>query len=501
MRNRLANQKTPQPTSALGGTFYFSLSKIVMMVTAYAIYIVLGNILSVEEFGIFGILGGLNLIFDLVLITGTTQTVARFVSKQPEVADAVRRRSLIAQLMVGSSLCLVFIAGSGFIAESLFNDPGIQNHLRVIGIIIFLYSLYGVFIGFLNGLKYFRIQAAFDMVLSFCKMIFIVLAVLLGYGALGAAFGFVLSALITLLLIVPFVHRRDTGPTAPRFSLKEILAFEYPIMLLALVLNLTLNLDLFMVKALTEGPESNTYAGYYTAVGSLSRVAYQSVIAISLVVFPLISSVTGTPDQIKTKNYINNSMRYALMITLFFGVAISSNAESIIGFMYPEPYIKNASLPLSIVVFGTSSFGIFMILTTILSGTGRPKMALVFALIAIVLHISINSFTIPRYQLIGAAAGTCVALIVSTVIAATYVAIKYKALLSIKSFLRITLTAAVLYFATDFLEPTLVTVMPKIALMFVAFVGILIAGGEFSKQEKQKIFELIKIRKPQKEIV
>lgn len=487
-----APRKKERASSAVSGTFFFSLSKIVMMVTAYAIYITLGHLLTVEEFGIFGIIGGLNLLFDLVLITGTTQTVARFVSQNEQLAHSVSRKALQAQTLIGGSLCLVFIAAAEPVATYLFRDPHLAAHLRVIGLIILLYAFYGIFVGYLNGMKYFKSQAGFDVVLSVLKMVLIIAAVYFGYQAIGAAAGFVLAALGTLLLAAVLVRPIKSGDAEARVTLKEILAFESPIILFALVLNITLSLDLFLVKALSDPAQSGILTGYYTAVGSLSRVAYQSVIGISLVVFPLISNVTFTMDKKKISEYITNAMRYGLMITLFFGVAISSNAGAIIGFMYPDEYVIHASLPLSIVVFGMAGYGLFMIMTTILAGAGQPKTALYFGLLTIGMHIGFNFFTIPEFKMIGAAAGTCAALMASAIMAGFYVRKKFGALIGWKSFLRISGGAGVLYVATTPFEADIFLIMPKIALMFLLFFLTLLALGEFSREERSKIFRRIR---------
>jgi O-antigen/teichoic acid export membrane protein len=258
----------------------------------------------------------------------------------------------------------------------------------------------------LIGLRRYGTQAVMDSLYSLFRTALILGFALLSASALSALWGFVIAtAAFSLLLYLLWGRNGDAG----RFEWKSFLQFVLPFTLFILVTNLILNIDLLMLKALSPPSLSNLYSGYYTAASTLARIPYFFTSALSLVILPLISRATSLKDHESTKRYVENSLRYTLILLVFLSFLISPTAKELMGLLYSRDYLP-ASESLSILVFGLALFSLFFILTTIVSAAGKPKVCLYFALIVLFLDIGLNYLFIPRYEMKGAALATTISL-------------------------------------------------------------------------------------------
>ncbi|HVG21067.1 MAG TPA: oligosaccharide flippase family protein, partial [Blastocatellia bacterium] len=176
--------KAPQPETppidvarvAGRGTIYITAAKLWFMASGAVIYVVLPRLLTPEQFGLYQVVIGVASIVNAVVVTGTSQTVSKYISQEESKADSVKSKALKLQLPVGGGLALGFFLLAPVIASYL-NDPRLANHLRLASLITLSYSFYSVFTGYFNGQKKFLTQAALDIAYSTLKLAFIVLFV------------------------------------------------------------------------------------------------------------------------------------------------------------------------------------------------------------------------------------------------------------------------------------------------------------------------------------
>src|ERR1044072_1276079 len=173
------------------GTIYITVAKLWFMASGYGIHFTLPRLMSPDQFGLYQVVISIVSIINAVVVTGTSQTVSKYISQNESKADSVKSKALRLQLPVGGSLALAFFLLAPAIA-SYMNDPRLVNYLRLASLITFSYSFYAVFTGYFNGQKKFLTQAALDMTYSTLKLAFIVALVWLGYGVAGGGGGFAL---------------------------------------------------------------------------------------------------------------------------------------------------------------------------------------------------------------------------------------------------------------------------------------------------------------------
>src|SRR5437867_4137070 len=181
------------------GTIYITAAKLWFIVSGYGIAVTLAHLLTDENYGIYRVVINTVSIINAVIVTGTYQTVSKYVSQEPEKADSIKWKALGLQVYVGGAATLGFFLLAPVVA-SLLNDPRLTGWLRLASLITLSYSFYSVYTGYFNGQKRFDIQAGLDVSYSTFKLVFIVLLAWLGFGVTGSVGGFALAAASALVI-------------------------------------------------------------------------------------------------------------------------------------------------------------------------------------------------------------------------------------------------------------------------------------------------------------
>lgn len=467
-----------QPTSAVKGTLYLSLSKLYFILSGYGIYFALTRLLTPEEFGIYSIAISAVSVINAVLINGTMQAVSKFVSEDERYAVAVKNSALKIQFFLGAAIFIIYFLCADLIAFCL-RDRSLSFYLRLSSFIIIFYSLYAVFDGYLNGLKHFKIQACLGIIFSTVKLSLIVLLVWLGFSVTGAILGFTASAALIMAvswLVCGLKH------TDLNFDLRKIINFELWIIAFTLITNLLLNIDLFMLKALSDPVVSNAYAGYYTASLTIARIPYQAIAAVPLVVFPFISRATFADDKVKIRTYIITTFKYSYIFLAGSAVLISSNARELIRFLYTDKYLS-AATALSILAFGLLLFSLFTISISIITASARPKTSVKIAILTFLAAGLLNYLFIPRAQLEGAASATGIAFLLGLSVCLIYIKRRFSVILPAASFLKISGCAAALYAASFLIKAAKLLLVLKLGVFAILYILMLFLVKEIKTRD------------------
>jgi len=481
MSDNAPPQEDPGARKAVGGVIYFTFAKIYFMAAGYAVTFGLPVMFrrhalaqgmgdaaalaqSVALFGKFGLVNSAVSVINMILIDGTRYTVSRFVSKDEGNGAAVRRAALALQAAVGATLTSAYFLSAPLLARA-FDAPDLENAFRVSALIPIAYTFYAVFRGYLNGMQAFLKEAALDISFSTLKPLSMLALAYLGYGVFGAMGGFALAAMI--IMVAAFVLARGGGAVRP-VRWRELWSFEYRIILYTALFYLLINCDWFLIGNLLRGVEGDQLKGRYYAQLSLARIVWQGTFAITVVLFPLVSKVVAEGDPDRTRRYVSQALRFTLLIAGFLAAVFSANAPSIVEVVFGVGFTQDA-LPMRIMAFSKLAFALLMVVSTVLSGSGKPLHAA--ALIGSTLLIAgpLNLVAIPRWQLVGAATATGTAVTITAFAGLTYLYRRFGAHIPLGSLLRIGAAMAVTWGvghqvdlggkAMDFLECALLGVL------------------------------------------
>jgi stage V sporulation protein B len=483
-------------TRAGRGTIYLTASKLWFMATGAVITFVLPRALTVEEVGEYKVVIGLVSIVNAVVVTGTIQTVAKFVSQTPDRAPSIMRKALLLQCFLGGGAAAIFALAAPLVAQTGFKDPSLTPYLQLASLITASYTFYSVFMGVLKGRKEFLRQAGLDAFYSTTKMALIVGFALLGFGLGGAITGFVVAAFVVLVVAALFVGGRERGGGAP-VSLRDLLGFQSTLLVFLLLYNFLMKTDLFLVKRLVSADEdvASKAAGVYGAALDFAFLIFQVIVSLTLVLFPLVSEATFKADAGAVRLYVRQALRATLVISALPAALFSANAAHVLGIVYPQEYQAGAPA-LRVVAFGMLSFAVVTILTTVISSSGRPAVSVWLVAGTLAVDFGLNATFIPRWGLGGAAVATTLAMTAGAVGCAVYVRARYGATVPWATLLRVGIATAVVYAASLVLPAgeiaaregfgplvSKVAVVAQFAVLGLVYLGLLFATREIGAEE------------------
>lgn len=433
-------------------TGYLSLStaKVVFMLSGLAIYFTLPRVLSAADFGNYGVVIGFLSVFNMMLVVGTIQTVAKFVSESPGSEPGVRAAAYKCQGYLGGGVSLLLFAGAP-LAAAVFKDPMLILPIRIGATIPLFYSFYAVAIGSLNGRKEYASQAALDITFALIKTVLIIGGALVTAGTEGAVSGFLATSVLIMFVGFRALSRRDRPVIKTPFPVRRFLMFELSVMMLTLSSNLLTTLDLFLVKALATGDGASEAAGFYTAAQTFSRIPHILVIALAMVMFPLISSSTFDNDLERSRRTIKAAFRFPLVIIAPICIFLSSHAEPCLHIVYPAIYA--AAVPaLRMLGFAVLLLALYHLGITIITGSGRPWVSVTATVIGIICHASAGFVLVPALGMQGAVIAAIIGWSAAFSVCASFILRQFHALVSPWTVVR-TLTAMLLTWQLLLLVP------------------------------------------------
>lgn len=456
------------------GTVLITMAKIWFMVSGYGIAFTLAHLLTDENYGLYRVVINTVSIINAVIVTGTYQTVSKYVSQQPENADSIKTKALILQLYVGGTASIGFFLLAPFVAESL-NDPRLTPYLRLASLITLSYAFYSVYTGYFNGKKRFGAQAALDIAYSTLKLIFIVLFAALGFGVIGSVGGFALAAFCVLVISTSIARGKAQTSSA---KVGQLFRFQSQLLLFTFVLTLLQRVDLMLIKALSSGDAkiASENAGYYSAAVDIANITYQVIISVTFIIFPLISKATFDNDRVSTQAYIRNTLRYTLMVMALTATLFSAEASGVLRVIYRESYQAGAGA-LRILAFGMLFFGLLYILTTIISASGRPSISLLLGVTTLVTTSLLNFLLIPALGLKGAAIATTISMLSGAAIGCVYLWSKFRTLLPFMTALRVVACVGVTYAISLVLTPAskLLVIVNMLVLSLIYVIALIVS--------------------------
>lgn len=416
---------------------YIVISRIIWVLSGFAIHVGLGRLLGPKLYGVLGVILSLISITYLILASGIRQAITKYTASNPDLVGVIKNSGLKIQVIFSLTLTIIFVSLSKPIAM-LLNDETLVNFIRLSALTIPFSGILFSYVGSLEGIKRFGSSATISITHASLKVVFVFLLVFWGLQIYGAITGFILSVFVTTIVAAYFCRGQ---PNEGHFDSIILIKFGFPVLLFFIAIALLMNIDILFVKSILA---DNAKTGFYTSARALSQVIYFVFTAFSIVLLPSISNSIVNNDLQLTKKYINQSLRYILMLLIPTVLMISATSGELVTFFYSKSYIP-AAYPLSILVFGISSLSITLALSTIMQGYGKPKIPLTILLILVPLDICLHFLMIPRFQLVGAALATSITCFIGLAISCIYVYKEFKTLVSINSLIKIILASTIVY--------------------------------------------------------
>lgn len=456
----------------LKGTFFLAISTVLFVVSGYAINIFLGRWLGPKEYGIYGVVIAIWTSVNLILTTGLPQAVSQNIAANKSHSESILKSALLLQ-----TISVIFVSGVFFLLSSwisfLLKDASLTPFIQLTALIIPFNSIYSLFLGYFNGLHNFKRQSLIDSSYAVAKFVAIITLVYY-FHIYGAILGFVVAAFIASIVGFHFPKASEEN-----FAYKKLITFSIPLIGFTVFSTMHQSMDLLLVKAMLH---KENLPGYYTASQSIAKIPFFILGALSGAIFPTISQSVSLGLEAHTKELIQNAMKLVLLIIAPAVAIISATSPKLLVLLYSSKYLPSAS-SLSILALGMGFFTIFMLLSNIINGAGKPNISLVFSVIAFITTVASCLIFIPLFGLLGAAIGTTTGSFVGVLFSSVYILKKFHTLISIKSIGSIFISAFLIYLlATNFSVRPLLLPFEYVILFFFYIIALIILK-EISKKD------------------
>lgn len=451
------------------------IAKIVFIISGYAIYAALPRLLGQNEFGIFLLVNSVVAVLNAVFITGTIQTVSKFISEAPARGATVMRAARRLQLLLAGGVSALYFAAAPVIAN-LLRDPSLTGYLQVSAVIPFCYALYAVSIGYLNGHRRFVQQSLFDIAFSIIKVSLVVTLPILGYGAMGAVGGFSAAAAVILAAALLFVRPGPSDAAESPIRPATILKFELAVMAYVGLMNLLMQTDLMMVKRLSPVDAGNALAAAYGAAVKLAQIPQSLLVALNFVIFPLIARAVAEGDASKTSGYIAQALRLCVILVCGPATILALVSGDALRLVFGAAYASSADV-LATLSFGYMALSLLGVALTVINSAGKPMHSCLIVGGTLMLQVVMNAVLIPQYGLRGAALGTASAYTGGFVISLVYLKGRFASTIPALTVVRVAAATAIVAVIGSFLAPH-VPFLVSVALMGIVYAVAIFALGE-----------------------
>lgn len=484
--------------SAGRGVVYIGLAKIYFIIAGYAIYFALPRLLgSPVAWGEYLLVIGLVSVINNVIVTATIQGVSKFTAQGDTAADAVKRAALRVQLVLGGGAAALFAAASPWIA-AWERDPRLARWYALAAGIIVCYAFYAVFVGSLNGLRRFGEQAAFDASFATLRAALILVGAGAGFGVTGAVGGFVAAA--ALILVAAIWRLGLPSRRGELFPSARLWRLIIELFLSTLALNLIMRADLLLLKRSVTGlaarvlggaeatAAASAAAGYYGSAQSLAFIPYQLILAVTFVVFPLVSRSTFAADHAATRRYIHRTLRWSLIFVAGLAAVLMGNPEAVITVPYPAIY-RVGGPALRWLAGGMVCFSLLTVSNTILNGAGHTRAVIATTVVTLVLVVVANVVAVPRaaspeHALGLAAAATALAMAAGLAMTTALLKRALGAALPLGSLARVVLAWGLAAAVGAWLpERSRFVTLAECSLTLLLYVAVLVVVGELGRHD------------------
>jgi len=464
-------------------TGYLLVAQTAILFSAYIIHFWLGRFFSIELYGSYGIvITFVNLA--VLSFFGIQQAISKNIAENIEKKAAIKAISTKIQIVFSFIVWVIYIIVSTIVAKYFFTDSSLIKYFWLSSIIIPIYGLSSIYTAYFNGTHNFKKQAIQLLIFAFSKLIFM-LFLAYYFSLSGILIGFALAAF--MVLVYGYINTKTKESIKEKFNGKKIINLAVPITLFILAFNLFMSLDLILIKAVLK---DNIQTAYYTSAALISKIPYSVLSVLALITLPSIASSIANNLQERTSRIINQSLRFLFLFLAPTALLISATSKELISLIYPSPYVE-ASLALSILIFGISFLIVFFVVASIFNAANKPYTPLIILIFLLPLLILLNIILIPKFGIVGAAISTTISGFILMISSSILLYKKFKTFPSFKSIIKILFSSLIIFILAKTIDANNMLLILKYIFLFSIYFIILIITKEITKHDIEKVKSLI----------
>lgn len=380
----------------------------------YAFSLALSRILSVPDYGSFGVISSVLLLEGLVATAGFPWMLSITVARHPEPEHAGIRSAALSTALIGNAL-LGLVTGA---VVALGLSRLIHHHAAVpvlAGLAAFFICANAVWLGLYQGERRFPLQAGLRTADSLVKAAVGVGLAVVGFGLDGAVGGVIVGA--ALVTVWGALRVRGFGKPASWID-RSVLPIVAWTAMAQLGFGLLMNMDILAVRALGTETSGVAGAGYYQAASVLSRAPVYVGLAILNAVFPFLAGSDG--DRGAEARLVRTSLRVIALVPVPVTVLLIAAPAPAVAFFFPATYAPAAPLLRLNAIAGLALISLGAAVYWLQATRGMRSAALAVSP-AVAVELIALLYSVPRFGPVGAAWSLLAGATFGTVLAWTQV--------------------------------------------------------------------------------
>ena len=376
--------------------------------------IILGNILSPSELGLYALALSPASILTLFSTLGLDFALTRFTSKFQASGEEEKTRAIITygvafEVIVGLVMSFLCFGLTNFLASTIFGRPEASFLIAIASISIFSHVLLGITHSIFYGIERMGLSSFVAVGNSILQVTISVLLVLLGYGALAPVVGYTFSPIVfggiglTKVYFLLFRNKKSkTGNLGFVNSLKTMLHYGLPLSSTTIISGFLTQFYVFIMAIYF----SDALIGNYKIALNFAVLLTFFSKPISTVLFPTFSKIDPKKEHTLLKMVFSSSVKYTSFLLIPATMALMALSQPIVSALFQSRYVYAPTfLTLSIIGSLFSALG-SMSVSSLLSGIGETKMQMKQSILKLVLAIPLTLLLIYLFGILGLIAST-----------------------------------------------------------------------------------------------
>lgn len=400
------------------GSFHLFIGKVASTVILAIGSIILAWLLVPAEYGLYTIALVPSLTMTLFHDWGIKQAMTKYIAQynatgnEESIRDIITA-GLIFKITTGLGLSLLSLVLASFIATTFLNRPQISPLIAVASIAIISEALVTATQSNFNGFEKMNLTSFTMIVQSLVKTAMSPLLVIVGFGAIGAVFGYTLASLtagIIGLLLLYFrlfkkLKKSKNHKTNIIRNLKMLLRYGVPLSLSSIMSGFLVQIYAFLMAFYC----SDVMIGNYQIAANFALFLAFFTFPIATVLFPAFSKLDPKREPQLLRTVYMSAVKYAALFLVPATMASIVLSEPMVSTLFGQKWVY-APLFLAVTVI-QNLFVLFgsIIMQSFLAAAGETKILLKLNILNLLLSIPLAVMLISTYGIIGLIVGNLLA--------------------------------------------------------------------------------------------
>ncbi|SDQ96617.1 flippase [Natronobacterium texcoconense] len=374
------------------------------------IFLLAGVLLTPDEYGLLFLVISIVTVAQLGSDLGLARSAARYVSDRKETDPGtvrfVLRTSIRYRLLLLGIVAGALLVGRDLIA-AILETPALTTLLVVGALYLCALSLYSYHQTLFQGFNRVELSARIEVINSVGRVIFVVAFTALGFGVVGALFGYVLGAGIATVIGAVLLYRQFytayPDGSGSRSLRNRILEYSVPLTASQGANVLDRQIDTVLVGYFL----TPVAVSYYVLGKQISEFVTVISGSLGFSISPSFGEQKATESLERAARIYETSLQYVLLLYMPAAVGIFLVADPAVTLVFGSEYAGAAPV-LQVLGIYIVFQSITDITTNSLDYLGRAKARAIAKGVTSVANVGLNVVLIPIYGVVGAAVATVV---------------------------------------------------------------------------------------------